>query len=96
MDSSWDNSAKAYYRENPGLADRYPTEAEFLRASSTWVARLKELPEKTPDALGTEGLEFTYNQRGGTNTYLSYRLPNRGGVLRFASQEGRVVGLSVE
>jgi hypothetical protein len=91
-----EGGAGAYYRENPGLADRYPTEAAFVTACTGWIPKLKALPNKPPEALGAEGLEFSFNQRGGTNSYLSYRLPHQVGVFRFATQDGRVVGLSVD
>lgn len=90
-----EEGARTFYRENPGLAVRYPTEASFQRACATWKPRLEEFPKHPPLATGAQGLEFSYHPGGQAKVYLSYALP-QGGVFRFASQHGRVVGLSVE
>lgn len=87
--------AKAFYRENPGLAGRYPTEEAFLKACAGWKPKLQGFPEKAPDVLNTPGLEFSAKTRGQKDIYLSYHLP-KGGLFRFASLDDRVVGLSVE
>jgi len=50
--------ARRLYRENPGLAQNYASEEEFVRLSADWRERLGELPEKRPslkDLLGHKG-----------------------------------------
>lgn len=44
-----DQGARALYRENPGLAQNYPTEEDFVKASAEWRKNLGDLPEKRPD-----------------------------------------------
>jgi len=44
-----DEGARKLYRDNPGLAQNYPTEAEFLKASAEWRPKLGHIPEKRPD-----------------------------------------------
>jgi len=48
-DLKTDSGARRLYRENPGLAQNYPTEEEFLRASREWRDKLGDLPEKRPE-----------------------------------------------
>jgi hypothetical protein len=44
-----DQGARTLYRENPGLAQNYPTEDDFVTASAEWRKNLGDLPEKRPD-----------------------------------------------
>lgn len=44
-----DEGTRKLYRENPGLAQTYPTEADFLKASAEWRPKLGHIPEKRPD-----------------------------------------------
>jgi hypothetical protein len=44
-----DEGVRALYRDNPGLAQNYPTEAEFLKAAREWRPKLGDIPEKRPD-----------------------------------------------
>ncbi|BDU75872.1 hypothetical protein [Mesoterricola sediminis] len=46
-----DDGARRLYRENPGLAQAYPTEADFLKACAEWRPRLGHIPEKRPELL---------------------------------------------
>jgi len=44
-----EQGARNLYRDNPGLAQNYPTEAEFLKAAAEWRGKLGDIPEKRPD-----------------------------------------------
>jgi hypothetical protein len=44
-------SAKALYRGNPGLAETYATEGEFLKVVEGWRSRLGVVPEKRPSLI---------------------------------------------
>ncbi len=44
-----EQGARTLYRENPGLAQNYPTEEEFVKASAAWRAKLGDIPEKRPE-----------------------------------------------
>lgn len=47
-DLSSEEGARRMYQHNPGLADRYPTEDDFVKASAAWRPKLTQLPEKAP------------------------------------------------
>jgi len=71
--------ARELYRENPGLAQNYPTEEDFVKASAEWRSRLGDIPEKRPDlkelmgGKGPGGITVRSRQEGGRNT-LSIRM----------------------
>jgi hypothetical protein len=44
-----EEGARRLYRENPGLAQNYPTEEEFVKVSAEWRSKLGDIPEKRPD-----------------------------------------------
>jgi hypothetical protein len=44
-----DEGVRTLYRENPGLAQTYATEAEFLKAAREWRPKLGDIPEQRPD-----------------------------------------------
>jgi len=44
-----EDGARALYQANPGLAAKYPTLEEFLKASEVWRPRLSEIPVQRPD-----------------------------------------------
>jgi hypothetical protein len=41
--------ARRLYREQPGLAQTYATEDEFVKASAAWRDKLGDIPAKRPD-----------------------------------------------
>jgi hypothetical protein len=45
---SSEDGARKMYQQNPGLADRYPTEEDFVKASAIWRPKLTQLPEQPP------------------------------------------------
>lgn len=44
-----EEGARRLYRDNPGLAQTYATEDEFVKVSAGWRSKLGDLPEKRPD-----------------------------------------------
>ena len=53
-----EEGARALYRKNPGLAQAFPTEAEFLKAAAGWRAKLGDIPEHRPpikELMGGQG-----------------------------------------
>ena len=44
-----DAGTRALYRDNPGLAQNFATEEDFLKAVREWRPKLGEIPEKRPD-----------------------------------------------
>ena len=44
-----EGGARRLYRENPGLAQNYPTEAEFVKASGEWRDKLGDIPDHRPE-----------------------------------------------
>jgi hypothetical protein len=55
-----EQGARDLYRRNPGLAQNYATEEDFVKASASWRPKLAGLPEKRP-GLG----EFMSHKGGG-------------------------------
>ena len=49
QDLRTEQGARRLYRKQPGLAQTYATEDEFVKAPPPWRARLGEIPEKRPD-----------------------------------------------
>lgn len=95
-----DEGARALYQANPGLADRYSTEEDFLQASAKWRGRLADFPEKRPelkDILSRNGgIQFQSRIHNGVkHTSVRYPLPH-GGVLRFESENERLVDIGVD
>ena len=95
-----DEGARALYRENPGLAESYPTEAAFLEAAATWRPKLAGVPEQRPDLkeLFREGKGLAVDVRsrnGQEHLKLRYTVPS-GAILRLETQEGRLTDLRVD
>lgn len=95
-----DEGAADLYRDNPGLAERYPTQEDFLKASRGWRTRLAEVPEPSPDfkdALAQKGgLRFQSRiDHDVKRTLLRYPLP-QGGVLFIETKNGRLADFGVE
>lgn len=95
-----DEGAKALYRDNPGLSERYPTEEEFLKASQGWRAKLAQFPEKRPELKEIfskkGGIQFqTHSEDGVKRTTIRYPLP-QGGVLYFESKNDQLVDIGVD
>lgn len=43
-----EEGARELYRKNPGLAQNYPTEEDFVKASAEWRSKLEDLPASRP------------------------------------------------
>lgn len=78
---STEEGAKRIYRENPRLAERYPTEEAFLKASAEWRASLADLPEQAPSMSdmfkGKQGGDFQFHsetQNGHEHNTIRIRL----------------------
>jgi hypothetical protein len=90
---------KALYRANPGLAECYPTEEDFLKAAEEWRPQLGEFPSRRPTLRELmqdkkEGGSFTMNTRNNT-TRIEYQIPH-GGRLYLQMESDRLVDLRVE
>ena len=97
---STEGGARALYMDNPGLARRYPTAEAFLEASAAWRPKLADFPTQRPDLKeifkGKTGLQFQASSHNGVNTVtFRYPLP-KGGVLRFETEDDRLVDIGVE
>jgi len=91
--------AKALYRANPGLAENYPTEEDFLQAAKEWRSNLGEFPAERP-SLGDLIMEkkggghFSINTQNST-TRIEYQIPG-GGRLFLQLESDKLVDLRVE
>ena len=88
-----DDGARALYAENPGLAERFPTEEEFLTAVRSWRDDLEPLPEKIPVFGGDFRLDKQY-VRGEHRTLIGYTNGKRARV-RFTLVSKRVIDIDV-
>lgn len=90
-------STKALYRANPGLAETYATEGEFLKAAEGWRPRLGDVPEQRPP-LGVmlrdrQLVQVHQNRSDGHETIrMKFRFAT-GAVLEMESDQGKLTGL---
>ncbi len=94
-----EEGTRALYRANPGLAENYPTEEDFLKAAEEWRPNLGEFPAKRPqlrDLLREKhgGGHFSINTQNGT-TRIEYQIP-KGGRLFLQLESDKLVDLRVE
>ncbi len=88
------------YRANPGLAQHYATEEEFLEAVQEWRAKMVDIPVERP-SLKTlfhekRGMEMQANRVNGHDTiHVKYPYPN-GASLLMDTEDGKLVDLRVE
>ncbi len=94
-----EEGTRALYRANPGLAENFPTEEDFLKAAEAWRPNLGEFPAQRP-SLGDlfhqkkgEG-HFSVNTQNST-TRIEYQIPG-GGRLYLEMESERLVDLRVE
>lgn len=91
--------SRALYQSNPGLAENYPTEDDFLKAAEEWRPLLGEFPSKRPSlAALTQGRKggghFSINTQN-SSTRVEYQIP-KGGRLYLETESGKLVDLRVE
>lgn len=94
-----EEGSKALYHANPGLADAYPTEEEFLKAAEAWRGNLGEFPSHRPslrDLVEAKhgGGHFSIDSRNDA-TRIDYQIP-KGGRLHLVLESGKLVDLRVE
>jgi hypothetical protein len=94
-----EEGAKALYRANPGLAENYPTEEDFLKAAEEWRTNLGGFPTQRPALLdlfqkGKGAGHFSINTKNST-TRIDYQMP-KGGRLFLQLESDRLVDLRVE
>lgn len=94
-----EQGTKALYQANPGLADSYPNEEDFLKAAEGWRGKLGEFPARRPSI---RDLVEEKNGAGHLNidsrnatTRIEYQIP-KGGRLHLVMESGRVTDLRVE
>lgn len=91
--------AQALYRANPGLAQPYPTEADFLQAAALWRPKLGEVPRQRPElkALFRDG-SFRINSHqvdGKRLTSVNMRM-STGATLVVETENEKLTDLRVE
>jgi len=97
-----EDGARDLHRHNPGLAQNYPTEEAFVKASAVWRPKLAGLPEKRPDVkalFGHNGAGIysmeTREGNGKTSFTLRIRLDN-GAMLMVEIENDKFTDLQVE
>jgi hypothetical protein len=92
-----EESAKALYRDNPGLSEVYSTEGEFLKNAEAWRAKLSDIPDQPPPLatllLDKQMLQVHENRSDGHETVrMKYTFLN-GAVLELESDQGKLTDL---
>ena len=94
-----ESGAQQLYRSNPGLAQTYPTEAEFLAAAEEWRPKLGDMPAQRPDfrTLFSKGgfVMSTQHSDGKKVTTLRLRL-STGATLVTETESGKLTELRVD
>ena len=90
-------SAKALYRGNPGLAEIYLTEGEFLKNADLWRPKLSAIPDAPPSLrallVDKQLLQVHENRSDGHETVrMKYTFPN-GAVLEMETDQGQLTDL---
>jgi hypothetical protein len=90
-------STRALYRTNPGLAETYATEGEFLKVTERWRPRLGDVPEQRPplEAMlrDRQLVQVHQNRSDGHETIrMKFRFAT-GAVLELESDQGRLTAL---
>lgn len=90
------------YHKNPGLAECFATEDDFLKAAEEWRPRLADFPERRPSL---KELIREHEGRGHSRTFkvqtdnqrttVDYQLP-KGATIHLETESGKVVDLRVE
>lgn len=90
---------KILYRDNPGLAETYPTEKEFLEEAEVWRTKLGEFPAERPtlEAVIRDPKNASHFNLSTDNnrTRIEYQIP-KGGMLHLELESGKLVDLRVE
>lgn len=94
-----EQGAKALYLANPGLANTYPTEEDFLKAAEGWRDKLGEFPVQRPSlgdlVKGENGAGHLSIDSRNASTRVDYQIP-KGGRLHLVMEAGKVTDLRVE
>ncbi len=94
-----EQGTKALYLANPGLADSYPNEEDFLKAAESWRGRLGDFPAHRPNLRDlveekNGAGHFSIDSRNAT-TRIEYQIP-KGGRLHLVTESGKLTDLRVE
>lgn len=97
-----DEGARALYRDNPGLAQNYPTVEDFVKASAEWRKDLGELPEKRPelkDILAGRkpgGVSIRTRDAGGTHSAVIRLRMSNGSTLVVEMEDDKLTDIQVD
>ena len=97
-----EQGARALYRDNPGLAQNYATEAEFVKASAQWRDKLGDIPEQRPDlrkmleGRGPGGLNIRRRDTGGRKTVSIRMRMSTGATLVVELENDKLTDIQVD
>lgn len=94
------DGARILYRTNPGLAETYPVEDDFVRAVALWRPRLGDIPPQRPDLKAlmrrSSSLSLQRHQWGRRESVsLKFRFPS-GDTLVMDTEEQKLVDIRIE
>jgi hypothetical protein len=90
-------STRALYRGNPGLAEVYPTEGEFLKVVEAWRPKLGDVPAQRPPLLSllkdSRTIQIHRNSSDGHETVrMKFKFAS-GGVLEMETDQDKLTSL---
>ncbi|BDU71728.1 hypothetical protein [Mesoterricola silvestris] len=97
-----EEGARALYRENPGLAQNYPTEEDFVKASAEWRGKLGDIPEKRPElkqlfeGKGPGGINIRRRDAGGRKSLTVSMRMSTGATLTVELENDRLTDIQVD
>jgi hypothetical protein len=95
--SRTDDGAEAFYRQNPGLAARFPSAPAFVAASRAWRPKLAALPQVAPDLWGLARSGGGSLNVKRSNSQVTLELKGyRGANFQVVTQNGKLTDLAVQ
>ena len=97
-----EQGARRLYRDNPGLAQTYATEEEFVKVSAEWRSKLGDLPEKRPDlkqiikGQGPGALSIQTREGGGRKTVVVKMRMSTGALLVVELENDKLTDIQVD
>lgn len=94
--------ARRVYRDNPGLAQNYATEEDFVKASREWRGKLGDLPEQRPDfkalfsGRGPGSLRITTREAGGKKRVSIRMRMSNGALLSVELEDDKLTDIQVD
>ena len=97
-----DQGVRSLYRDNPGLAQNYPMEEDFVKAAAEWRPKLGELPGQRPELKailkhrGPTQVTFRSRDADGRSTFILHIELSTGATLVVERENDKLTDLHVD